>query len=285
MGKIYIVPLLSLFLFACDGSKQTEPVVSSVALQDDSATLASVNNSAITEYQLDSAINRTLGDSAALYGDQKFQQKMLQSLIVSRSMSLLAEKQLDEQALMSLDEKVRSYREELLVKNYLQSNTQVEPVSVEQIKAYYDKYPAQFGAETVKEFELIASTGKLSSADKVQLLKKLESANSKKDWQAWSNSLSTESSLVSYKKAKTKLSILSAPIQKLLKDTAVGETSEVHYGEQLLIARVISEEQLPAKPLSQVSIEIRKKLAPVNMKKAVKQASELAKKQVNIEIK
>lgn len=284
MIKVSLISLLCLFLVACDNSNQAVDVETTL-LKDASPVLVSVNNSAITEFQLESAINRTLGDSAALYGDAKFQKKMLQSLVISRSMSLLAEKQLDEQEIALLDEKVRSYREELLVKHYLQSNTQVEPVSAEQVKTYYEKYPEQFGAEIVKEFELIVSVGKLQPAEKMQLLKKFDSAKKQKNWDKWAKELSVASSPVRYKKAKAKLSILAKPVQKLLKNIAVGETSEVHYGDQLMIARLISEEQLPAKPLAQVSFEIRKKLAPVNMKKAVKQASELAKKQVSIEVK
>lgn len=280
MNKIYLLPLVSCLLFACDSVTKTE----SLPAQDISNVLASVNEQPITEFQLERAVNRTLGDSAALYADQKLYQKMLQSLIVSRSMSLLAEKQLDEEETALLDEKVRSYREELLVKQYLQANTTVEPVTAEQVKNYYDNNSGEFGADLLKEFEFIVSLGKLQAQDKVNLLKKFESAKEQTDWKEWATLLSKPSSSVTYKKAKSKLSLLSQPIKKLVTDTAVGQISEVHFGEQLIIVRVINETKLEAKPLSAVSVEIRKKLAPVNMKKAVKEASQLAKKQVEVEL-
>lgn len=284
MNKLYLVPLFSVLLFACD--QVTEPVTTEQE-QTEIVTenvLAKVNGEPITEFQLDWAINRTLGDSAALYADGKLYEKMLQSLISSRSMSLLAEKQLGQEETALLDEKVRSYREELLVKQYLQANTTVEPVTTEQVQQYYDNHPEEFGADLVKEFELIVSVGKLSASDKAKLLKEFEFAKSQKDWSVWANKLSQQAYPVTYKKAKSQLSLLSTAIQKLIANTPVNKTSEVYFGEQLIIARVISETKLEAKPLSQVSIEIRKKLAPVNMKKALKEASELAGKKVKVEI-
>lgn len=283
MNKIYLLPLLSFLLFACDTADSVKKTDSQSA-ENNTTILASVNNDPITEFQLEHAVNRTLGDSAALYADQKLYQKMLQSLITSRSMALLAEQQLDSEEAALLDEKVRSYREELLVKQYLQGNTAVEPVTTEQVKHYYDQHPEEFGAGLITEFELILSVGKLSASDRSKLLKQFELASAQKNWPLWVNQLSEQAYSVTYKKAKSKLSLLSQPIKKLVADTAVGQTSEVYFGEQLIIARVINETKLEAKPLSEVSIEIRKKLAPVNMKKALKKASELAEKQVKVEI-
>ncbi|WP_028863801.1 peptidyl-prolyl cis-trans isomerase [Psychromonas aquimarina] len=285
MNKVYLL-LFSFMLSACDTAdsvKKTDnqPLESA---QDNTQVLALVNDEPITEFQLEHAVNRTLGDSAALYADQKLYQKMLQSLIVSRSMALLAEEQLDSQETALLDEKVRSYREELLVKQYLQANTTVEPVTTEQVKNYYDNNPDEFGADLLKEFELIVSLGKLQAQDKVKMLKRFESAKDQPDWKKWAAELSEQSYSVTYKKAEAKLLLLSQPIKKLVADTSVGKVSEVHFGDQLIIVRVINQTQLPAKPLSEVSVEIRKKLAPVNMKKAVKEASKSAKEQVKVTV-
>lgn len=284
MNKIYLLPLVSCLLLACDQATHSANIESEHAEVVTSNILAKVNGEPITEFQLDSAITRTLGDSAALYADQKLYQKMLQSLIVSRSMSLLAEKQLEQEAITLLNEKVRSYREELLVKQYLQANIKVEPVTAEQIKTYYDNNLDEFGADLLKEFEIILSVGKLQAKDKVNLLKKFESAKEQADWKKWTALLFKQSYSVTYKKAESKLSLLSLPIKKMVATTGVGQVSEVYFGERLIIVKVINETKLPAKLLSEVSREIRKKLAPVNMKKAVKEISQLAKKQVKVEL-
>ena len=284
MNKIYIVSLLFLFLSACDNADLSEKTDNQQPDISADNILAKVNGVPVTESQLDWAMQRTLGENAVLYANQKLSEKMLQSLIASRSMALLAEKQLDKDELALLAEKVRSYREELLVKQFLQANTTVEPVTTVQVQEYYANNPQEFGADLLKEFEIILSVGKLQAKDKVELLKKLESASEQKDWQLWAKQLSDKSHAVSYKKAKSKLSLLKQPIKKLVSNTASGNTSELHFGEQLIIIRVINETKLPAKPLSEVSREIRTKLAPVNMKKAVKEASKLAKKQVEVEL-
>jgi hypothetical protein len=291
MNKIYLLPMFCSLLFACGEETSStkanneDPKIEKAEAESINANiLAKVNGEAITEFQLDAAMTRSLGDSVALYADQKLSQKMLQSLIVSRSMSLLAEKELDQDAMILLDEKVRSYREELLVKEFLHNNATIEPVTATQVQDYYNKNPQEFGLDLLKEFEMILSVGKLEPQDKVKLLKKLESASQQEDWSIWAKQLSEQGFPISYKKAKSKLSILKQPLKKLVTNTASGNTSELHFGDQLVIVKVISESQLEAKPLSQVSSEIRSKLAPVNMKKAVKIASDLAQQQVQIEI-
>jgi hypothetical protein len=66
--------------------------------------------------------------------------------------------------------------------------------------------------------------------------------------------------------------------------TEAGSTSPLHVADQLTIVRVNAREELPVKPLMKVSSEIRRKLAPIRMKDAIKEISEYAEKQMKIEI-
>ena len=62
-----------------------------------------------------------------------------------------------------------------------------------------------------------------------------------------------------------------------------GEASAVFYGETLYRVRLVKEEKLGYQPLSAVSGEIRRKLAPIQMKKAIKLVSDKALASAKVE--
>ena len=127
--------------------------------------LASVNESPITQAQLDQSLERTFGSDAREV-DSETRRKVLESLVTSRAIALQSERELDAAFKQDLERRVSAYREELLVKRFLAKHAPPQPVSKEQIEAYYRQYPQRFGGYTRRRFELLASEGSLSGRER-----------------------------------------------------------------------------------------------------------------------
>ncbi|WJN59428.1 peptidyl-prolyl cis-trans isomerase [Pseudomonas sp. SO81] len=249
-----------------------------------SATLVTVDESPITRAQLELTIERTLGDSAPLFANEEVERKILDSLVSSRAMALLAERELDASEKQQLDLKAQAYREELLVRHYLQEHATPEPVSTEMVADYYNRHPEEFGGGVEKSFEIIASTTELDERQRSELITLLSGAEVQKgDWQALVASWRTAGRPLEYRQNKLRPEMLGQPLRSLVEGTATGSLAPLYTNGQLLLVRVTAEQKLPAKPLAEVSAAIREKLAPQALKKAVKELSAQAVEQVKVQ--
>lgn len=270
--------LLLTAVAACDKQKLSSKDAESTSQA--SPVLAEVNGNAITEDQLNFAMQRTFNKRLKGVDEEEIRRKVLKSLVNSRAMALLMGKELSESDKYDLELKVKAYREELLVQRYLTSHVSPEPVSTAMVKAYYEKHPDEFGGGLEKEVEIIKSTGELSSDKRKALLVALAKVDFEADWKAW---VEGQSDLeLNYKKVRVNPDVLHQPLRSLIMATDKGAVSPVHNDKEVLIVRVLSETQLPAKPLSQVSADIRRKLAPTKLREAVKKASEMALNEVEV---
>ena len=172
---------LAVLLAGCnDDSKQA---LNEVPVEP-SATLVTVDKTPITRAQLELTIERTLGESAPLYANEEVERKILESLVSSRAMALLAERELDASEREQLDLKAQAYREELLVRNYLEKHANPEPVTNEQVADYYNRHQDEFGGGVEKSFEIIASDQDLEPAQRTELITLLSGPQVQgKDWQ------------------------------------------------------------------------------------------------------
>lgn len=246
----------------------------------DSVILAEVSGSAITREELDFALQRTFSKRFNGKDNDEVRNKVLKSLVSSRAMALLMEKDLSLPDKHNLELKVRAYREELLVQRYLTSHVTPKPVSTVMVKEYYEKHPEEFGGEHEKEVEIIKTVGELDSSKRKEVLTALGGVGSEVNWDAW---VQEHVSLgLSYKKVRVNPDVLQQPLKTLITATGLGAVSPVHNDKDIIIVRVLSEERLPAKPLAQVSADIRRKLAPTKLRESVKEASDMALKKVEV---
>lgn len=241
--------------------------------------LVFVDSSPITVDEFESAKSRFNVGGALL--DANFGDTLLQSLISSRAMSQQATKEMDSESLRTVELKVAAYREELLVKEYLKQHASPVPVSESMVREYYDKHPEEFSGGVKKEFEyFISSAEGLNEGDRKRILDFITAARGS---EAWGKLLDGKQDLpVAYRKAKARISVLEEPLKTLLASTSPGNVSSIHMGKQIVIARVLGEETIPAKPLAEVGAEIRKRLAPMQLRKSVKEVSELALQKVKV---
>lgn len=249
-----------------------------------SATLVTVDGSPITRAQLELTVERTLGESAPLFANDEVERKILDSLVASRAMALLAERELDAGERAQLDLKAQAYREELLVRHYLEQHATPEPVTSEQVADYYQRHPEEFGGGVEKSFEIIASDQALEEPQRAELIALLSGAEAKgRDWQKQVAAWRAAGKPLEYRSNRIKPELLEQPLRGLVESTEAGSVAPLYAAGQLLLVRVTDEERLPARPLSDVSGEIREKLAPQSLKQAVKSLSEEATRQVKVQ--
>jgi hypothetical protein len=267
-----------LFLSACGDEPQQEH--SLPGTETAPQILAHVNDSSITADEFEVARSRFSAPDFML--DAKFDQTLLQSLINSRAMALLVQEEMDSESVKMLNLKVAAYREELLVKEYLKRHATPEPVTETMVQQYYNEHPDEFAGGKRVQFEYLRSTG--SEQDEINRKRILTFIANAREAANWEGLLGAEADLpLQYRKVRARLSVLDEPMKTLVESTAKDETSSVHVGKEIIVVRVLDTEQLQARPLSEVSGEIRKRLAPMQLRKSVKQLSATALQKVKVQ--
>jgi len=200
-----------------------------------SATLVTVDKTPITRAQLELTIERTLGESAPLFANEEVERKILESLVSSRAMALLAERELDASEREQLDLKAQAYREELLVRHYLEAHANPEPVTAEQVADYYNRHQDEFGGGVEKSFEIIASDQELEPAQRTELITLLSGPQVQgKDWQKLVADWRQAGKPLQYRQSRLKLEMLEQPLRSLVEPTAAGNIAPLYVDGQLM---------------------------------------------------
>src|SRR4051794_37133521 len=126
--------------FAC---KSSEPV----RLPGDEVVLARVNQSSVTRYDLERALERQFrGETRNKFGEAE-RRKLLESMVRARAMAVAMEAQMSELDKLALEKEVAAFREEQLVQRFIRAEGQGRPVSQAMVSEYYEKDPERFGAK------------------------------------------------------------------------------------------------------------------------------------------
>ncbi len=254
-----------------------------VNLKGDDIILASVNGSPITKYELEKTIQKSLGKYFTGKLDKEGRKKVLESLVMSRAIALAQEKDLSDRDQAVLDKKLKAHREELLVMQYLATHAPPEPVSREMIKEYYDKHPERFGGKTIRTYEMISTKQMVRSQERDELIELLKKPAEKKDWSKWANDLQKKGYPVTYRQGQMNKNVLHSKLFQLMSSLKKGETSQLSFIKGLAyLVRMADEKLVEPRPLKEVSAQLRKSLAPIQFKKAIKQASEQVLEKVEV---
>ncbi|MEW8232504.1 MAG: peptidylprolyl isomerase [Candidatus Thiodiazotropha endolucinida] len=283
-----IAPLCGLLLLsACsrDEAPSGEPVQPRQEVTNKGAepvALAYVNGSPITENEVQRAMRKLFAERVPQVGGEQVRKRILESLISSRAISLLAQEEIDSEALQTLDAKVKAYREELLVQDYLSRHAAPEPVSGDMVSDYYRDHPDEFGGGVSKRFEMIQTYRQIEEDERKTLIGRLSELGKVEDWNRW---LEENKSLpVNLRQLTARVEVLDQPIQALVASTSEGETSPLHIDDVITVVRVNAVERHPPQPLAEVSAEIRKRLAPIKMRAAIKRLAEDALLKVKVDV-
>ncbi len=283
-ASILIIVSITCLMVACtEKSDQATPEPKPVLLKGNDTVLVTVGGSPITKYDLDQTILTTLSFKAAEKLDKAGRKKVLESLVTSRAIAQAQEKVLAPKESAALEKKVGSYREQLLVKQYLAKNTQLEPVSREMVMEYYESHPERFGAKTIRTYEVIFTGKDFDTGKREKLMTVLNTHGTKKDWKTWTEELKRKGFSIFFRKGQVDEKALHPDLKNLIRPLKKGETSRLSFikGSAYLV-RITDERMIPPRPLQEVRSRIRKSLAPIQLKKAVKQASTDILKEVDV---
>lgn len=291
MNSRLILTILTLFLlFACDNQVVKEDAeVTNTEQQAEvpSATktvptvkediLALVNGSAITQTDLDFAIIKLIGEEAAARMDEKATKKVLDSMVMSRAISQLQQKEMNDDEQAEVEREVEIYKEQLLVRRYLAAHGSPQPVTIKQIQDYYDAHPELFGSKKIKHYEMITTKRPLKGNERDELLSKLRDPEKQPNWLDWSNELGALGYPLTYRQGRDDGKTLHPKLTQALTSLAQGQVSPlILIQETPYLIRITALQEIPARPLSEVTGPIRKKLAPIQVKKTIEEVGKEA---------
>jgi hypothetical protein len=281
--KIYALIFIVAPLIACsppNDETTTEPEKETDS--GNSLVLARVEGKAITEADLHRALERNFSDSTLLLSDEGLRSNLLKSVMASKAMGIVSTKELSVKTLDEIKQKVKSYEEELLVKEYLLLHAIPEPVSNQMVSDYYYNNLSQFGAEKIKLIELVKTNVHPSVEQRDEFLAQLTTIKNNANWAQYTKDNNKNIGL-RYQKIKLQRGLLDKATEAAANKLNAGEVSNVVFIEGVpTIIRLLEVQTIVAKPLAEVSAEIRRKLAPIQIKKAVKKASEKALNDVQV---
>lgn len=273
---ILSMAIFTAVLFGCNGQSSdkasTQSLDEVVSLPNEDVILATVNGTNITEYDLEQAIQTTFGDS--FHPDAEARQKILESLVTSRAISQARTNVMTPEEKATLVKKTEGYKEQLLVKQYLSDQTTPEPVTQEMVEEYYNSHTERFGGKTLRTYEMIMSTREMTQGERDKVMAALGDASEKKEWKAFVEPLKAKGYPVSFRQGQTDEKLLEPQLKQIMSSLKKGEVSNLSFVQgTAYLVRIVEEEKVSPRPLKEVSAEIRKTLVPIQLKKAVKEAS------------
>ena len=278
------IVILFLGLAACSKQEKQPSVAAEPVSSEQRNIVATVNGEAITDADIEFMLNRMFSDSERMLKSSALRQKVLDSLISSRAMQQAALKELSSSEISDLEKRVAAYREELLVQEYLKRHAEPKTVTAEMVRSYYEKHPHEFGAHSVHKFELLQAPPELNESEQQSLLAFIPKIRQHADWANKADSWRQQYRL-HYQAGSAHTGLLQQPLDSALTKLDPGETSDVIYLEgQLNLIRLVTVEELPPKPLSEVSRDIRRKLAPMQLRESVREVSDLARANADVVI-
>ena len=244
-------------------------------LEGDDKILAKVKGRCISQYDVSMELSMAVGDLSGNALSDQSRKEMLESLVQRRAIARVREKEMNRKEKSVLEKQVESYREKLLVRQYLSKHAENVKLAEAEIKQYYEEHLAQFGGRTVKIYELLAGMEALDARKRDEFVKTAANAAGVQDWKKWSAELFQKGYGVRYLSGTADEKILQPEIRSLLAPLQKGQTSSLTFIEgKPHLARVLETRMTAAKPLDEVRTEIGKILMPRLYKTALKQVSD-----------
>lgn len=262
---------------ACSDKKPTVPPKEQVVW-------AKVNDTPVTQFDVEQAAKRTLGALAVETVQRAAAAKLLDSAIQSRALAMAAERELNQDERFTLEKEVAVYREQLLVRNYIERHTPPAPVTPEMVADYYQKHPERFGGGTENQYELLGANRAVSPDERKTFLAKLQDAANKKDWKAWGSDLTDAGLPAAFSTGALSDKLLHPKLRELLTTLSSDKTSSVVFVEgRPYVARITGKQTKPARPLDEVRADIVRALSPVQLSNAVEKAAAEVMKRTKVE--
>ncbi len=269
--------LIAILLLAAGTSacQKSEPLTVNESSAQLSEVVASIDGKPVYEDELALVIKQTVGEFAALQLGAEGREKVLESLLIRKLMSDQQLNLMDEEEHKQLELELNTYREELLTKRYVREHLVAEPVSDEMVKSYYNSNPNTYGAKELRRFEMVRADVSRSPVLQKELSLLMQGLTPHSNWKVKIEQARQQGQpifLVSGHSAETGLI---DDYHQIIQSLAEGEISPLHSINGILVRfRVTELIQIPAKPIEEVTKDIRKTLAPLQLKRAIQQEAE-----------
>lgn len=247
--------------------------------------LAKIAGKPISQYDVDQLAARTLGQLGGEAVRRGAQGKLLEGLIQSRAIAAAAEKELSPLQKLALEREMAGFREQVLVRGYVDRHAPPAPVSPQMIEEYYKSHPERFGGKTRRMCEIVGATRDLSPEERSGVMKALQDAQRHTDWKAWVATLTKRQLPVSLTSTADDDQLLVARLGELIRSLKADAPSQVVLiSGRPYVARATGEEKSPPRPLAEVRADIERLLSPAQLSSALEKVAQEARKQVEIEV-
>lgn len=274
--KFSLLIVFLLMLSACEKSQETpQPMTRG-------AVLAEVNGKKIYQQDLDMTLVDMFGEYQASMLDQEGRKKALESLVASKALMDMAARDIDADVMQAIDNKTERYRENLVINAYVKDQIVAEPVSNKMVEDYYNSHLEKFGQKTLRQYELLSSEQGMTPEQRDRFLQAFEKLR-ERDPQEIQTRLAKQGYPVSYHQGVTGDANMPARLRDFIAAQPLNQLSAIAFIDGRPYAvRVNKDVVKPAKPLTEVSQDIRKSLAMVQLKKEIKKLSSLALEQATV---
>lgn len=266
--KVFSLTTIVAALLSIVGCSNNEDQSTKIDANSSAEIWAKVNSTNLTEPELEYAVKKLLGDQ---FVDARVLHNIRESLISSRAISLKAASVLDKNIQDEIEIATNAFREEKLIAAYIQQTVTPNPVSSKQVNEYYQSHLSDFGAQTVKSLQILKldlSKSEISASKAVTILSKVSSS---KNWKVATKSTPENVELITATSNKQLSPRLKSTITSLVINDVSGVIVEK---DNAYVLKITGQQDIPPKPINEVSAIIRKRLAVQQLKTVVKQISE-----------
>ena len=298
--SLIFVSLLSLYLIGCSNEQKPKDYVDDEPMletneseledrnavgekksQDESELdrvdmVAIVGDEVITQSELDFAIEniyKNFQTPESYPEKESIRKNVLESLVAAKAIKHQMLQDLDQVEKQNINRKILAYADELYVKAYLQRHVNPQPVSTKMVKSYYDQNMEEFGGGDEILVEMLKMKTPPSEEQRDTFLGKIDQLRNEKNWKSYSaNTLGNLK--LEYFRTIVRPELFVSAIHDAIDATAEGETSNMVFVDGIPhIVRILSVTKQQPQSLADVSRNIRKKLAAIQLKASVKEAS------------
>lgn len=230
---------------------------------------ARVNGSALSRYELDRAVDRTLG-GGGFPVDQSVRHKVLESMVVNRAIAQSAEAGLTGEDRALLDAEMSAHRDQFLARIYLAKHAPPMPIDDAAVQAWYDAHQAVFGGGAERRYELVSADKTLTDDAREKVLEALKDLSTQPDWPAGASRWKQKGLPVAYSRGSSVNGLLHPRIAEFIQSEPVNGPGKVLLVEtRPYLLRVIAEIPKPARPLAEVRQQIIAAIAAQQLRQSL----------------
>jgi len=245
--------------------------------------VARIGDIEITEKEFQDQLDIMMKPQQAKELSAKAKANVLKSLMLGRVMQQRSYTQMSEQEKNNLEIRVQAYRNKMLVNHYLQKQSNIAPVSEKMAHDYYMNNLDKYGQSSNKSYSLVTTVSRVTDNQRSEIITRYQKLKATNDIDKIYKGLNASAQFSLSKHVLNKKTSKTA-VDKLVANLSPGSVSSLSWIKgRPVIVKVITEDVQKATPFNEVKADIRKALAPVQVKNAIRNESKKIFKSLKVE--